>query len=83
MAESGRGGRIWFKVTVASADAHNVTFKQRLGEKIWIRIYGDLNSEWRERSEHTPQAQDAIYLGSEPNTSMVIFHSREASAMVD
>ena len=31
MAESGLGGRFWFKAACAGKDARNVTYKQRLG----------------------------------------------------
>ena len=86
MAESGLGGRFWFKAAEAGVDARNVTFKERLKETSWTRMYGEpkdvsryrpfgcrawvhLNSDRRDKGKHTPRAQEAIYLGFEPNTS--------------
>ena len=40
MAESGLGGRFWFKAASAGVDARNVTYKHRLGETPWTRVYG-------------------------------------------
>ena len=88
MAESGLGGRIWFKAAEAGVDARNGTFKERLKETSWTRKYGEskdvsryrpircralarvhLNSDRRNKGKHTSRAQEAIYLGFEPNTS--------------
>ena len=42
MAESGLGGRFWFKAALAGKDARNVTYKQRLGQTPHSCIYGEL-----------------------------------------
>jgi hypothetical protein len=86
IAESGLGGRFWFKAALAGKDARNVTYKQRLWQTPHSCIYGELkdvsrfrafgcrawvylNAERREKGKYTPRAQEAIYLGFEPNTS--------------
>ena len=42
MAESGLGGRIWFKAACAGKDASNVTYKQRLGSTPYTCMYYDV-----------------------------------------
>ncbi len=85
MAESGLGGRFWFKAALVGKDTRNVTYKQRLWQTPYSCIYCELkdvsrfrafgcrarvylNTERREKGKHTPRAQEAIYLGFEPNT---------------
>ena len=98
MAESGLGGRFWFKAALAGKDARNVTYKQRLGQTPHSCIYGELkdvsrfrafgcrawvylNAERREKGKHTPRAQEAIYLGFEPNTSALSFFIPERQTL--
>jgi hypothetical protein len=40
MAESGLGGRFWFKEATAGVDASNVTFKARIGTTPHHLMYG-------------------------------------------
>jgi hypothetical protein len=42
MAESGLGGRFWFKAALAGKDTRNVTYKQRLGQTPHSCIYCEL-----------------------------------------
>ncbi len=98
MAESGLGGRFWFKAAFAGNDARNVTYKQRLGQTPYSCIYGELkdvshvrafgcrawvylNAERREKGQHTPRAQEAIYLRFEPNTSSWSFFIPERQTL--
>ncbi len=39
MAESGLGGRFWFKAAAAGVDAHNATYKHLLGETPCSQMY--------------------------------------------
>jgi hypothetical protein len=95
MAESGFGGRFWFKAALTGKDARNVTYKQRLGLTPYSCIYGELkdvssfhtfgcrawvyvNAERREKGKHTSRAQEAIYLGFEPNTRAFLFFIPES-----
>ena len=41
MAESGLGGRFWFKAANAGKDARNVTFKERIGMSRYQAMYGE------------------------------------------
>ena len=41
MAESGLGGRFWFKAATAGKDARNVTFKERIGMTQHQAMYGE------------------------------------------
>ncbi len=41
MAESGLGGRFWFKAASAGKDARNITFKERIGMTPHQAMYGD------------------------------------------
>ena len=41
MAESGLGGRFWFKAAAAGKDARNVTFKERIGMMPYQAMYGE------------------------------------------
>jgi hypothetical protein len=41
MAESGLGGRFWFKSAVAGCDARNATFKERIGTTPWRIMHGE------------------------------------------
>jgi transposase InsO family protein len=41
MAESGQGGRFWFKAASAGKDARNVTFKERIGMTQHQAMYGE------------------------------------------
>ena len=52
MAESGLGGRFWFKFRAACAgkDARNVTYKQRLGSTPYTCMYGDVKDVSRFRA---------------------------------
>ena len=42
MAESGLGGRFWFKAACAGKDASNVTYKQRLGSTPFTCMFGEV-----------------------------------------
>jgi hypothetical protein len=98
MAEPGLEGRFWFKAALASKDARNVTYKQRLGQTPYSCVYGELkdvsrfrvfgcrawvylNAERREKGKHTPRAQEAIYLGFEPNISAWSFFIPERQTL--
>ena len=50
MAESGLGGRFWFKAALAGKDARNVTYKQRLGQTPHSCIYCELKDVSRFRA---------------------------------
>ena len=50
MAESGLGGRFWFKAACAGKDARNVTYKQRLGSTPYTCMYGDVKDVSRFRA---------------------------------
>ena len=50
MAESGLGGRFWFKAACAGKDALNVTYKQRLGSTPYTCMYGDVQDVSRFRA---------------------------------
>ena len=41
MAESGLGGRFWFKAATAGKDARNVTYKERIGISPYQATYGE------------------------------------------
>ncbi len=41
MAESGLGGRFWFKAASAGKDARNVTFNERIGMTQHQAMYGE------------------------------------------
>ena len=41
MAESGLGGRFWFKAAKAGKDARNVTYKERIGMSPHQAMYGE------------------------------------------
>jgi hypothetical protein len=41
MAESGLGGRFWFKSAVAGCDARNSTYKERIGTTPWRIMHGE------------------------------------------
>jgi predicted SpoU family rRNA methylase len=41
MAESGLGGRFWFKAASAGKDARNDTFKERIGMTLHQAMYGE------------------------------------------
>ena len=41
MAESGMGGRFWFKAAKAGKDARNVTYKERIGMSPYQAMYGE------------------------------------------
>ena len=41
MAESGLGGRFWFKTAAAGKDARNVTYKERIGMSPYQAMYGE------------------------------------------
>ena len=41
MAESGLGGRVWFKAAKAWKDARNVTYKERIGMSPYQARYGE------------------------------------------
>ena len=41
MAESGLGGRFWFKAANAGEDIRNVTFKERIGISPYQAMYGE------------------------------------------
>ena len=41
MAESGLGGRFWFKAAKAGKDTRNVTFKERIGMSPYQAMYGE------------------------------------------
>jgi hypothetical protein len=41
MAESGLGGRFWFRAATAGKDARNVTFKERIGMTPYQAMYGE------------------------------------------
>ena len=43
MAESGLGGRFWFKAAAAEKDARNVIFKERIGKSLYQAMYGEKN----------------------------------------
>ena len=40
MAESGLGGRFWFKSALAGCEARNVTYKERIGTTPWKLMHG-------------------------------------------
>jgi len=50
MAESGLGGRFWFKAACAGKDARNVTYKQRLGSTPYTCMYGEVKNVSRFRA---------------------------------
>ena len=41
MADSGLGGRFWFKAGSAGKDARNLTFKERIGMTLHQAMYGE------------------------------------------
>ena len=41
MAESGLGGRFWFKAATAGKDARNVTYKERIVMSPYQAMYGE------------------------------------------
>ena len=41
MAESGLGGRFWFKAAAAGKDARNVTYKERIGMSPYQAMFGE------------------------------------------
>ncbi len=42
MAESGLGGRFWFKAALAAWEAPNATYKERIGTTPWRRMHGEI-----------------------------------------
>ena len=54
MAESGMGGRFWFKSALAACDARNATYKERIGTTPWRRMHGEMRdvSRFRAAAEH-------------------------------
>jgi hypothetical protein len=42
VAESGLGGRFWFKAALAACDACNATYKERIGTTPWRRMHGEM-----------------------------------------
>jgi hypothetical protein len=50
MAESGLGGRFWFKAALAGKEARNVTYTQLLGQTPYSCIYGVLKDVSRFRA---------------------------------
>ena len=38
MAETGLGGRFWFRAALAARDARNATYKERIGTTPWRRM---------------------------------------------
>jgi hypothetical protein len=50
MAESGLGGRFWFKVALTGKNACNFTYKQQLGQTPYSCIYGELKDVSRFRA---------------------------------
>ena len=41
MAESGLGGKFWFKSALAAIDASNATYKERISTTPWRRMHGE------------------------------------------
>ena len=41
MAETGLGGRFWFKAAKAGKDARNVCYKERIGMSQYQAMYGE------------------------------------------
>ena len=95
MAESGLGGRFWFKAALVGKDARNVTYKQRLGQTPHSCISVELKDVSRfcafgcrawvylnaERREKGKRVQEAIYLGFELNTSAWSFFIPERQTL--
>jgi hypothetical protein len=50
MAESGHGGRFWFRAALAARDASNVTYKERIGTTPWRRMHGEMRDASRFRA---------------------------------
>jgi hypothetical protein len=79
MAESGLGGRFWFKAASAGKDARNKTFKEEIRTMLHQAIYGkkrDMSDfrafccrAWVYLDKHTPRAKEAIYVGFANNMS--------------
>ncbi len=42
MAESGLGGRFWFKAALAACDARNATYKEHISTTPWRRMHGEV-----------------------------------------
>jgi hypothetical protein len=49
-AESGLGGRFWFRAALAARDALNATYKERIGTIPWRRMYGEMRDVSRFRA---------------------------------
>ncbi len=50
MAESGLGGRFWFRTALAARDARNATYKERIDTTPWRRMYGEMRDVSRFRA---------------------------------
>ncbi len=97
MAESGLGGRFWFRAALVARDARNATYKERISTTPWrmhcemrdlsrFRAFGCrawvcLDADRREKGKHTARAVEAINLGFEPNTSAYCFFIPEKNLM--
>ncbi len=81
MAESGFGGRFWFRAALAR-DARNATYKARISTSLWRRMHGEmrdvsrfrafgcrawvyLDADRREKGKHMARAVEAINLGNQ------------------
>ncbi len=63
MAESGPGGRLWFKAALAGKDARNVTFKERIWMTQHQAMYGEKQA--YQISEHWAAELGYIYTSSD------------------
>jgi hypothetical protein len=77
MAESGLGGRFWFRTALAARDARNATYKERIGSTPCRRMYGEMRDVFR-----SARALEAINLGFEPNTSAYYFFIPEKNNLM-